>query len=460
MARLFSTFVTRLAVRATRVFYEIGRVGPAFPEGPLLVTANHPNSLMDALVLFTASGRGVRPLARAPLFDRALLGPILRGLGGLPVYRRQDDPEQTHRNEETFEAAVDALRARDAVLIFPEGMSHSEPGLIALRTGAARIAFRAEERAGWSLGLRILPVGLTYERKALFRGRVTVAVGGAFPIAAWREAHARDPQDAVRALTTAIGEALEQVVVRLSSWEDWAIVSAAQEIFVREKGWVRARQEDAPAAQWILRQRFAEGLAWLRSVDPERAERLARAVLTYRRRTQRLGATRGDVPDAYALWETTAYALRAGAPLLALAPLAAAGATLWYLPFRAPSLAVRLFRPQYEAIASIKLTSGLIGFALAYAAYLAIAWRLGGAPWLVVAAIALPLLGFVALAWHERSEDLREDARILWRALRRHGLRQQLRARRSALVAEFETVAAEWERERKMRLKERTEGER
>lgn len=229
---------------------------------------------------------------------------------------------------------------------------------------------------------------------------------------------------------------------------------------MREKGWVGPRQEDAPAVRFALIRRFAEGLAWLRSTDPEQAERLARSVRTYRRRAERLGVRRGDVPDSYELWGTTAYGLRAVTPLLLLAPLAAAGALAWYLPYRAPRLAVRLLRPQYEAIASVKFGSGLLCFALTYAVYLAIAWHLGG-PWALSAcAVALPALGLVALAWHERSEDLWEDARILWRALRRRSLRQQLRARRSALVAEFETLAAEWEPERRLREDERAANER
>lgn len=451
MPTLFAEFVTRAAVRATRIFYEIGRVGADLPGGPLLVVANHPNSLMDALVIFAVAGRRVRPLARAPLFDRPLFGHVLRGLGGLPVYRPQDDPNLTYKNEATFAAAVAALRAGEAVLIFPEGMSHSEPRVVPLRTGAGRIAFRAEDGSGWRLGLRILPVGLTYERKTLFRGRVAVAIGMPFDVGPWHGAYERDPQEAVRQLTQAIADALERVAISLPSWEDWAIVSAAAEIFPREKGWVRAREPDAPAAKLILMQRFAEGLRWLRSTDPERAERVVAAIRTYRRRVALLGVAGGDIPDAYDLAATIRYALRSGVALLLLAPLAVLGAMAWYLPFKAAPLAVRLLRPAYEAVATVKLVTGVLLLPLAYAIYVAIAWRLGGWPALLAVAAGLPALGAVALWWHARSEDLREEARVLWRALRRRGLQQQLLARRRALVAEFEAVAAEWELEKKMR---------
>ena len=40
----------------------------------------------------------------------------------------------------------------------------------ALKTGAARIALRAEADSEWRLGLRIVPIGLTFTRKAFFRG--------------------------------------------------------------------------------------------------------------------------------------------------------------------------------------------------------------------------------------------------------------------------------------------------
>jgi 1-acyl-sn-glycerol-3-phosphate acyltransferase len=172
---LLPLIITKLVGWAVAVFYDLERTGPTLPPGPVLVTANHPNALVDPMVIFRTAGRPTRPLAKAPLFEQALVGTVLRGLGGLPVYRRQDEPERMHLNERTFDAAIEALHAGGAVQIYPEGQSHSEPSMAPLRTGAARIALLAEARRGWSLGLRIQPVGLTYSRKHAFRGRVIAA---------------------------------------------------------------------------------------------------------------------------------------------------------------------------------------------------------------------------------------------------------------------------------------------
>jgi len=185
--------VTGLVGWAAGVFFEVERRGPPLPGGPVLVIANHLNALLDPLVLFRTLGRPTRPLAKAPLFHHPLVGPALRALGGLPVFRPRDDPDEVHRNETTFDAAIAALHAGDAIQIYPEGQSHSEPSLNPLRTGAARIALQAEEAAGWTLGLRVVPVGLVYLRKHLFRGSAVAMMGEPFGLAEWRTACCSSP---------------------------------------------------------------------------------------------------------------------------------------------------------------------------------------------------------------------------------------------------------------------------
>lgn len=102
-------------------FYDIERIGPPIPAGPVLLVANHPNVFLDAFVVFRIAGRPARPLAKASHFENPFYRPFLRALGGLPVHRRQDDPALMHRNEDTFLAAVAALHAGEAIQIYPGG---------------------------------------------------------------------------------------------------------------------------------------------------------------------------------------------------------------------------------------------------------------------------------------------------------------------------------------------------
>ena len=419
--------------------------GPA-PAGPLLVVANHPNSLLDPIMVFRATGRVARPLAKAPLFEHPLVGPMLRALGGLPVFRRQDDPALMERNEGTFDAAIAALHAGEAVQIFPEGITHSEPGLAPLRTGAARIALLAEARAGWRLGLRILPVGLTYRRKTLFRGRAAALLGQPLTIEGMAERWAADPEGAVRELTATVTAALEAVTLNLTHHEDAELVDAAERLHASERGHAGPREARDLAARVPRMRRFAEGLAWLRAHDPERHRRLAARVRRYARLAGGLGAGEGDVPTRYRGGEVARWLVREGGALLLGLPLAAAGTAFWYLPYLGPRLLLRLARPHHEAVSSYKLSAAVVLFPLWLAAWTALAWRWGGSAWGVAVLVAAPLTGLAAIAWMDRAARVREDAGLFLRVLLRRRTRERLAAERAALAAEFDGVAEAMER--------------
>src|SRR5574342_102961 len=57
--------------------------------GPVLLCINHPNNLIDSLVVGTAVERKVHYLATAALFRNHLMARFLRACGALPVYRKQ-----------------------------------------------------------------------------------------------------------------------------------------------------------------------------------------------------------------------------------------------------------------------------------------------------------------------------------------------------------------------------------
>ena len=123
-------------------------------RGPVLLCCNHPNNLIDSLVVGTVLPRKVHYLATAALFRNPLMARFLRAVGAIPVYRRQDDPDKMDRNVDAFATCHAAFDAGRMMIIYPEGTTHSETRVQRIKTGAARIALAYEAhrpgRSRWS----------------------------------------------------------------------------------------------------------------------------------------------------------------------------------------------------------------------------------------------------------------------------------------------------------------------
>ncbi len=112
-------------------------------SGPVIFTSNHPNALIDPLLLlYLPPQYRIRFVAKAPLFKIPLLGWLMRRIGAIPVVRRLDVKGNVDY-ETFFSSCVDTLAAGDSIAIFPEGRSLPQPYMTSLRTGAARLFFFA-----------------------------------------------------------------------------------------------------------------------------------------------------------------------------------------------------------------------------------------------------------------------------------------------------------------------------
>lgn len=438
---MLSRWITAAAGWAAKEFHHLDKLGADIPSGAVLVVANHPNALLDPLIVFRVAGRVVRPLAKEPLFKHPLIGPVLKALGGLPVYRRQDHPEQMHQNERTFDAAVAALHAGDAVQIFPEGQSHSEAQLTPLKTGAARIAFQAEAGANWQLHLKIVPVGLTYARKTLFRGRAVAMVGEPFEIADWKTSYESDAVQAVRQLTEEFTRRLEALTLNLTEKEDAALIDTAERLYTRVKGKAAWREAEGLGERLPRMQTFARGLAWLRTHDPARHARLARQVKHYRALSESLGTGEGDVPPDYRAGDLVRYIIREAFMLGIGLPLAALALIFWYPPYLLNRLIVSRLDVEETGIATYKLGLSILLLPLTLLVWSVIAYMQLGIRGLLGVLVALPLLGLVLHRWSERWGRVRQDARLFAAVMAHPRTRQKLVEQRAELVREFDDVA-------------------
>jgi glycerol-3-phosphate O-acyltransferase/dihydroxyacetone phosphate acyltransferase len=123
--------ISHLGVRS---YYRVTLSGSRVPtEGPVLLVANHNNSLVDPALVVVAAERNVRFLAKEPLFRDRLIGWLIRAVGSVPVYRQQDDPAKLAQNLDSFRDVHAVLAGGDAVGIFPEGISHSASQLAPLK---------------------------------------------------------------------------------------------------------------------------------------------------------------------------------------------------------------------------------------------------------------------------------------------------------------------------------------
>lgn len=398
---------------ASHIYYRVRFTGPAVPAGPVLLVANHPNSLLDPTLVVAAGARPVRFLAKAPLFRDWKIGWLVKAAGAIPVYRKADDPALMSRNEDSFRAVFDALAQGAVVGIFPEGISHSDPSIAPLRTGAARVALGAAARLGWAIP--IVPVGLSFRAKDIFRSDAYVVRG--FPLA-WGDLAARGPDDAevVRELTARVDFALRAVTVNLASWEDQPVVECAVRVWEAEQG---APSRDA---QRVSRIEFTTRmLEQVRATNDPTGIALIADVRRHDRRLRWLGLRPSDLNADVATNRAVDWAARRLFLLLPLgAVVALAGAVLFWLPYQVTGLIVNRLGLARDVRSTWKLLVGVVLYLLWLIALVWFVWSMFG--WFAAVGSVALIPGVAIAGLH-----IRENWRSTWSDVRRFFL---LRSRR------------------------------
>jgi 1-acyl-sn-glycerol-3-phosphate acyltransferase len=364
ISALIGRFVKLLARVACNAFFrriEVADADRVPDEVPIVYVANHFNTLVDPLLILGFLPRRTTFLATSTLWKNPLLRPFLTLGGVVPVFRRQDPDFSPEKNEETFARCREALARGRSIGIFPEGRSHDEPAIQPMKTGAARIVLGTEPQHK-GLGIRIVPVGFTFDAKTVFRSRVLVKVGQ--PINPLDGIAEPDPEnhDDVVSLTERIGAALERVTLNYSSWEEARFVKRAADLYMRHS----AKMPERPdlSDEFPLTRAFARGYEELREAEPERVAAVVRSVRRYDRMLAISSLRDEQIISGYPKAIVAIYLFRTIFLLLVRLPLTIIGTALNAVPYYVSRWASRF--DVARARASIAILTGIVFFPLVW----------------------------------------------------------------------------------------------
>ncbi len=418
-----------------------GRV-PA--EGPVLLCANHPNNLIDSLLLGSVLDRKVHYLATAALFRNPVLARFLRACGVIPIYRRQDDPDKMDRNADVFAACHHAFDEHRLVAMYPEGTTHAESRVQRIKTGAARIALGYEAQHGGRL--RVIPVGLSFEARKSFNGRVLVAFGPEIPISPYVPLYREDPVKAVETLTAAIQWAMEAQVVHVDRIDAVELVRAVEEVYRSEL--VRELHEERGLSKkqidlFRLSRTIIDAVNHFKARDPARVERLGRELRAYR---ALLAAYHVRDEAVQARLEPRPVRTRLVHSWQALAgfPFFAYGALVNALPYFIPRWLAHRMAQKETDYATVRLLASIVALPLSWGLETWGVWRFFGGEAAIAFAVSLPLSGLLAYRYLRGAGRLQRAIHLSVLALTQRQAARRLIAERQAIVAELDRAKSDY----------------
>lgn len=414
------------------------------PGGPVLLCINHPNNFIDSLLVGAALARKVHYLATAALFRNPLVARFLLACGAIPVYRRQDGPDKMDKNTATFDACFTALADGRLIAIYPEGTTHAEARVQRIKTGAARIAlgYEAERPAG----LQVIPVGLNFEARKSFRGRVLVSFGPAVPVTPYLEAYRRDPVKAVDALTTAIQWAMEAEVVHVERIDAARLVRAVEELYRGEL--VRELQEQrgfAPKQIDLTRlsRAIVDAVNWFKERNPARVEALWQRIQSYRALLAEY-RVKDEAVRARLERRGPRQKIRRGWEAVAGLPFFVYGASVNGFVYWVPRWVARLMSRKETDYATWRFLASIVAYPLFWGLEIWLVARLAGGVAALAFALSLPLSGVVAYRYWLGAGRLSSRLRFGALALTREHAARRLVAERQEIIAELERAKNEY----------------
>ena len=435
MTRRIIVALLRFAMRVYFRRVEVDGLENVPRDSPVIFVLNHPNALVDPAALLCLAPRRVSFLAKAPLFKTPVLGFLVRALDSLPVYRQQDEGQDVSRNRETFAAASELLSRGGTIGICPEGVSHDEPGLRPIKTGAARIALGAVS-TGDVKGLKIVPAGLYYTSKTRFRSSALLYFGKPIEVTPVELGPDENPpRPAVQELSKRIENALRGVMLDAEHEEALHTIARAERIFSANG---QSESDESLTGELLLQQQFMKAYRILRDRAPQRLERLELRMVRFEEQLKQAGMDADDLTPPNSTGHVLRHLISRLIVFLILAGPAVLGTVIHYPAYRISGyLATRFSRESDDVVSTGKILSAMLLFPITWLLVAFVAYQLFGIVAATMALIVTPAFGYIAVRFSEELDSFLGGLRALVFFLRRRRFFVRMIAERNAIRSEI-----------------------
>jgi 1-acyl-sn-glycerol-3-phosphate acyltransferase len=187
-------------------------------KGAILFAVNHPNGLLDPLLVTTNTPRITHYLVRAAIFKKPIVKKFLATLNLMPIYRIRDGVKELSKNTEVFKDCFNILNKQRALMIFPEGSHDRRRTIRPISKGFTRILFGALDTYP-DLKISVIPVGVTYQNASQFPCKVAIHYGK--PILAHELYAPNELNKSVITIKKAVSDQLKELSVHIPYDENY-----------------------------------------------------------------------------------------------------------------------------------------------------------------------------------------------------------------------------------------------
>ncbi len=414
-------------------------------KGPLMLLANHPSTFMDPIVIATILKREVFFLAKGELFKSSFAKWLLPKFNMIPVYRKQDDPNQMSKNQDTFKKCFEHLEKDAVILIFPEGISITERRLRPIKTGAARIVLGAEARNDFRLGIHIVTVGLNYDNPHKFNRDLFINIDTPIKLSAFQQEYLNDNFKAAENLTEVIRGSLERLVIAIEDEKANALVKDIETLYKYKLSKDLHISKEDKLSGFNLTKNIVETVNYFTQNDIQRVEKIRARLKLYFIDLDQLGLNDIDLAKNQQNKSFFKSNIKTLFVIITGFPVYLFGLLNNYLPFEIPGWLAKKITKSIEFQGAISMVSGMFTFLIFYTIQIIIVWKCTHIQWLTIAyGISLPLSGIFTYWYFYLTTAIRAKWMLLILFYKRSSAISKLVLEREEIIAEFDKVKNEY----------------